>query len=303
MKFVPKIVKFLVHEARVRAGQVKVGVNPHGAVVYEGPSRLDPTKWVVVVVTGLGARASSNVKTGRMVQTWILLRDRHPAEAVKAGPSAVRGNCGTCAFAARCYVRPDGPASVWKAYQGKAEVYLRGGVRPVVKQFRPYRRLSPYAAGLLTGGRPVRLGSYGDPGAVPVQVWKDLLAGAKVAGTTRWTGYTHAWDVLPAEEGWESLLMASVETPGTYAKAVARGFRTFRVILNTEDRFREEVLCPASKEAGFKTTCAACGLCNGRKANDSRRNIAIVLHGSVPTVRAMRRIIEDLLAKEAFVLA
>jgi hypothetical protein len=39
-------------------------------------------------------------------------------------------------------------------------------------------------------------------------------------------------------------------------------------------------MCPASDEAGHKTQCAKCLLCNGARAMDARKNITIVVHGS-----------------------
>ena len=39
----------------------------------------------------------------------------------------------------------------------------------------------------------------------------------------------------------------------------------------------KEILCPASKEAGYRTTCDSCKLCSG--SNISAKSIAIVAHG------------------------
>ena len=58
--------------------------------------------------------------------------------------------------------------------------------------------------------------------------------------------------------------------------AATANSRSFRVIKSIDDVRTDEIICPASKEAGFKTTCAQCGLCAGvvKKA----KNIAIVIH-------------------------
>jgi hypothetical protein len=40
----------------------------------------------------------------------------------------------------------------------------------------------------------------------------------------------------------------------------------------------KEILCPASKEAGYKTSCDKCGLCAG--ASIAAKSIAIVAHGN-----------------------
>ena len=59
-----------------------------------------------------------------------------------------------------------------------------------------------------------------------------------------------------------------------------KGHRTFRVIDKIESLITgKEILCPASKEAGYKTQCITCGLCAGTSTN-SHKSIAIVAHGA-----------------------
>tara|TARA_R110000824_G_scaffold346368_1_gene533165 strand:+ start:3006 stop:3233 length:228 start_codon:yes stop_codon:yes gene_type:complete len=75
--------------------------------------------------------------------------------------------------------------------------------------------------------------------------------------------------------------MASVHTQAERLEAKGRGYRTFRIITAVGDHGlgRDEILCPASKEAGARTTCEKCNLCDGRKGdNDKRRDVAIVAH-------------------------
>ena len=63
--------------------------NPLGFVLFEGPSQLDGLPVVVIATL-----KTSNVKTGNMVQTWILRQDLNPVEASKIGADAsVCGNC------------------------------------------------------------------------------------------------------------------------------------------------------------------------------------------------------------------
>jgi len=90
-------------------------------------------------------------------------------------------------------------------------------------------------------GRTVRLGAYGDPAAVPFQVWQALLAYAAA-----WTGYTHQWRRAPELAAY---CMASVDTPGERAEARFLGFRTFRVRAAGQAVETREVVCPASAEA------------------------------------------------------
>lgn len=239
---------------------------PNGAVIFEGDSLLDGSP-IVVVATGLRG-TSANEKTGDMVQTWILRRDMSPMDAVKSGADA--GICGDCkhrgvrtddlaawAKPRTCYVTViQAPRSVYAAYQ-------RG----------TYPRMTAAAVASLIGSRPVRLGSYGDPAAVPFEVWSVLVSGAKSH-----TGYTHQWRQCDARL--RGLCMASVDTPAEYETARASGWRTFRVRAPFEPTMTREIICPASHERPL-TTCEQCGLCSGSNgSNDRRATIAIIAHGS-----------------------
>jgi hypothetical protein len=129
----------------------------------------------------------------------------------------------------------------------------------------------------LFANRMVRLGSYGDPAAVPAWVWEAVTS--RAAG---WTGYTHQWRRVGAE--FSAWCMASCDTEQDRADAKARGYRTFRVrSADAPLMDAREIKCPASAEAGFKTTCAACKACGGLGAK-AKVDIAIVAHGS--TARA-----------------
>ena len=137
---------------------------PNGAVLYRGKSLLDGSP-IVVVVTGL-AKASANSKTGDMLQTWIIREDMTPQEAVKTGAdSAICGDCplrGVNGKDRGCYVTVhQAPLSVYKAFH-------KGN----------YPELSLNEIREAGAGRMVRLGSYGDPAAVPVSIWKMLTSNA-----------------------------------------------------------------------------------------------------------------------------
>ena len=66
---------------RARFGTVKA--MPLGIVLYEGPSMLDGAP-IVAIATGIKSRAG-NVKTGDMVQVFILRQDMSPNEAQRKG--------------------------------------------------------------------------------------------------------------------------------------------------------------------------------------------------------------------------
>jgi len=113
--------------------------------------------------------------------------------------------------------------------------------------------------------RFVRIGTYGDPAAVPGIVWTQLLEDA-----TTWTAYTHQKPWRP------DIAMQSADTHIEAKQHWAESRRTFRVIQNVDDLDkRNEILCPASKEAGRRVQCAACKLCKGSL---KAKSIAIVLH-------------------------
>jgi hypothetical protein len=123
--------------------------------------------------------------------------------------------------------------------------------------------------------RKVRLGTYGDPAAVPAWVWEGLLHTA--AGHT---GYTHQWASGKADHV-KRWCMASVDTLGEMVRAQAEGWRTFRVTApDTIGAFAREAPCPASEEQGKRLTCETCMACSG--GEDSKKaSMVIMVHGSL----------------------
>lgn len=245
---------------------------PNGAVIYRGPSLLDDQP-IIAVVTGL-TRPSANPKTGPMLQTWILAENVAPHVAIKTGEDA--SICGACPMRGewdsqaahwtqtrQCYVRThNAPLAVWKAYK-----------RGVYPQPLLLADLTD-----LTAGQAVRLGAYGDPLAVPLEVWYALTTRA-----SSWTGYTHQWWSIEharhATMAWSRLLMASVESRLDGLAAAKLGWRYFRVISGRLDyTWLDEVHCPASKESGHKSTCAQCKLCMGTHIGGEVPSIVINQH-------------------------
>jgi hypothetical protein len=233
----------------------------NGAIVWSGNSRIDGSP-IMAIVTGLRT-ASANPKTGDMLQTWILRSDMHPQDAIKAGSDY--GICGSCIHRAdpvsgvrTCYVLPFAFNSVYDGF--KRGIYPR--VAPAT--LRPY-----------ISGRPIRFGSYGDPAAIPPRVWRSLRQGASGS-----TGYTHQWRRPGLDDG-KDLFMASCDDERDRADASAAGWRTFTVVPVDAPVPPGDVRCPASEEAGKKTTCSNCKLCSGSMADRAHppRSIAINAHG------------------------
>lgn len=234
-----------------------------GCLVYAGPSLLtgDP---IVAILTGLEG-GSMNPKTGPMVQAWVLRPDVAPQEAKRQNlDDAICGDCalrGEGGHGAACYVAPWlGPTNVYRSYR-------KGTYLPTT--------WAETAA--LVEGRAVRLAAYGDPAAVPVEIWRAVLRSA--AG---WVGYTHQW--RRCDPRLKTILMASVDSVDEYLAAKFGGWRTFRIrgkrdplVFTSRDRAQLEFACPASDEGGHRTTCERCQLCRG--TSSPARDVAIIAHG------------------------
>ena len=127
---------------------------------------------------------------------------------------------------------------------------------------------------LFRGAFPVRIGSYGDPTAVPVEVWRGVLE-----HQVCWTGYTSQWRREEYQE-YKDFLMASVSDPVEMQEAHQLGWRTFRIGRKNEPLIAGvEIICPATPEGGFRTQCDSCNLCMGR-ARSGAKSIVTAPHGT-----------------------
>lgn len=223
------------------------------AIIYNGPSLLDG-KPIVVIAT----YSNRNTKTGKVVQTYILRSDINPLEASKTGQDF--SICGNCPM--RGEVTTDPKRKIAKGR--KCYVNLGQGVLIVFKSYKRgvYKEGDPRTMGR---DRFVRVGTYGDPAAVPSHVWDELLAECET-----WTAYTHQKPWRP------DIAMQSADSYDEAKAHWAEGRRTFRVIVDLGDIDKsKETLCPASKEAGRRVQCTACKLCKG---SSLAKSIAIVEH-------------------------
>lgn len=225
-----------------------------GAVIHRGPSQLDGAPIIVVAVW-----ASTNRKTGDMLQTYIMRSDLPPLEANKLGEDY--SICGNCALRGTptldptkkqaedrpCYVvLGQGPTVVWKG--------LQRGIYP--DKTKPHERRA------LGRGRMVRIGTYGDGAAVDMCVWDDLLFEAEGHNA-----YSH-------NGGDPRIYMQSADTLPQAQAAWSSGFRTFRVVHDTSHLQPNEILCPSSRGV----QCVDCRLCGGTQVK--AKSIAIVVHGN-----------------------
>lgn len=227
-------------------------------IIWEGKSELDGSP-IVAIATG-GDRPSKNVKTGSMVQIWILRSDMDPIQASRRKlDGAICGDCPQRrSLGGACYVTlHQAPLSVYRAYKAGAHK------KATERELRALREM------------PLRLGAYGDPCAVPFHVWESLLA----QGCRKWTGYTHQWRD-PRFEAFRGIVMASCDNESEAREARARGWRFFVVTAETPN-VEGAIQCLSDAQG---ITCEACGICDGTRADSRSGNaasVAIQVHGAL----------------------
>lgn len=242
-------------------------MRPNGFVLYSGPSQIDGRP-IVAIVTGT-RDGSANRKTGAMWQVWILSQAAKPTAAFAMGEDT--SVCGTCYHRGErtesgetlrprtCYVNlGQGPNSVYAAWERgrypSMEEYLENPVNP-------------------TAAHGCRFGAYGDPYAVPLEVWRAFRARFSFDVQT---AYSHQWRIAPRE--YAEFCMASADTEREVAAANAAGWRAFYVAPHGGGSVRGAVHCPSDPAGTVHISCAECGQCNGT-AGRYRRNVYIGAHG------------------------
>ena len=240
---------------------------------------------------------SSNKKTGDEVQTWILYKHEAPHRAIDSGKD--KAICGDCKHRGQtldldnaiiysndltnpkkkallkriedkkekglnsininrtCYVATfQAPLSIYKSW-------LKGN----------YETLTPKQVQKRLAYKKVRLGSYGDPIHIPLNILDVILK--HTLGTT---GYTHQWKNKEYIK-YSKYLMASVETIKEKIQANSLNYRTFRVRQGTET-IKGEVGCLSDRKArGTKklVNCVDCMMCSGLTSK-VKLNISIIQH-------------------------
>lgn len=230
-------------------------------IIWRGQSKATGASIAVHLTNVSGVqRATKNPKIGDMAQAWILPASQDPHTSTKTGLD--KSVCFSCKHRkatatdegeASCYVDTHrAPLAIYKSAQGSRTVHV-ATVRENLQKI------------------PLRIGAYGDPAAVPMHIWNTLLS--YVPGHT---SYTQQWKSQPYLK---RLAMASTTTPADTREAWRKGWRTFRTKAVNEPVLQGEVVCPASKESGHRTTCSECLLCNGKvNRDDQRKSIVINRH-------------------------
>ena len=191
--------------------------------IYDGVSQLDKRSRIICVMSNCETNTADwNVKTGDMIQTYIIMRDVHPQVAIDQLLDGCI--CGNCTHRKRrkrhtrtakvkdvrtCYVNiGKGTAAVWESFQ-------KGNI-PIVS--------STVAATIqVVAGKKLRMGTYGDPVAVPFPIWGDMLR-----YELGHTGYTHQWR-MPIAKPFRGVLQASCDSYIDRWEAKEAGWGTFLV--------------------------------------------------------------------------
>lgn len=241
--------------------------------IYTGPSMIDGAPIVV-----LATLDSKNVKTGAMIQTFIMRSDIEPHIAAKTGEdSSVCGNCPRRHFlGGDCYVHPHQAAlSAWRHWerQGKPQANALAACLAMESSARDHG---------------LRMGSYGDPAAVPFHVWQ-ILIDSLCPKTI--TGYTHRWQDSLGNDAGEHMawcrdnLMASCDNASEAALARSKGWRYFLAIPAGTAIPAKTVECLSDK---LDKTCEDCGMCNGNQGRLGRISVFIKEHGVLSSAKARR---------------
>jgi hypothetical protein len=222
-----------------------------GYLLYHGPSEIDGAP-IICVATGF-ARKSKNKKTGPVISTWILRTNDSPLNCHKKGEDySICGNCKNRKWSS-CYVNLiQSPHQIWKSFN-------RGIYNPV-----PSLRVFE--------DKVVRLGAYGDPSSLPIEVIQNITKYA--AG---FVGYSHSWKSNWVNPELKNYCMASVDCEDEANIAIAMGWKPF--LVRTKQELPQGFFaCPAAKESGQKSSCEKCQACSGLKSK-ARRNPSIIVHG------------------------
>ncbi len=239
-------------------------------VIYHGPSMLDGAPIVVLASVG-----SSNVKTGAMVQTWILRADMNPSQA--SSESADSSVCGSCprrhSLGGDCYVQiVHAPRSVYSLWERSGKPGSNWADETQILRLQKDARDSG-----------LRLGSYGDPAAVPFQVWQDLI---DALAPRMIVGYTHQWQTLSTDgifgghAAWfRDHVMASCDSVEEAELARSLGWRFFLATDSQDPGIERAIQCPATREEN-PLTCRTCGICSGSGKGAAKASVFLVEHGT-----------------------
>lgn len=226
----------------------------------------------VVHVFSYGRTLNDKIEADKkrvIVQTLTFSRKQYEMilegneRGMKAFYSKADTNCLDCPFNefGKCYTHK---YNQYTGFVSMLKSIVRGyGAFDNIPEFNAFTHRSIVQK---SAGKYVRFGTYGEPSLHPIELIVDIIDVAK-----NHTGYTHQWSKRP-ELG--SFFMASTHTAEEEKTARSTGYRSF---IATDKAIDGAVNCPASAEAGYKSTCSKCGLCSGMEGKGNK-SIYIMLH-------------------------
>lgn len=234
-----------------------------GFVLWRGLSPFDGEP--IVAIATLKTR---NGKTGNMVQIWILHDDQNPVAALHANTNgSICGDCplqgvddGNGKLTGRaCYVNVgQAPNQIHKAY--------------AAGRYADYDRSRHE---FIFHGRKVRLGAYGDPAMLPIDLVEYLCTVADGH-----TGYSHQLLGMKDRElanRYAKWLMISCHNPAQHREARRRGWRAFTIVHEKhaeQGRLPDDAVeCPNYTHG---VTCEQCMLCQG--TSKSAKSVYVIGH-------------------------
>lgn len=228
------------------------------------------------IIHSIDFKKSENKKLGagsRVVQTYHFSVDQ--VLAVDLSHDEV--NCMDCPYS---FNQNGGKSGGCYTHKGFQRLGLYAKLRSLNKMLKD-KEIQPFDVNILLNYVTIfakskvdllRFGAYGEPVLLPIEAVELMISKFREkSGKTFWTGYTHQWHKDEYQE-YSKYFMASVHNKFEEAIALDKGFKFFGVGYETEG-----INCPASKEAGKKTTCSVCKLCSGTKGK-SNKSIYIAKH-------------------------
>ena len=239
-------------------------------IAWEGASLIDGSP-IVLILTGF-IHHSSNKKSGRILQSWIIQQNILPTEAAKHGRD--KANCGDCPLKlsniGSCYVNLLPLNNIYRKHRAGGYQKLSKHEIEIIKRYRYPIRIGSYGETALQEGFPPQATANpkGDPTAIPFHIWEPIIS-----ASGKYTGYTHLWR-NQSNYIWRKYLMASVENKSDARLAQSLGWRTFRVIAPNAPLIQNEILCRHTEDD--RSVCENCLLCDGAS---SKPNVADRVNG------------------------
>jgi hypothetical protein len=179
-------------------------------------------------------------------------------------------NCFDCPFSSNAN------AGIGKCYTHKVMQYsgFVSMLKSIVIEFDNIKNVPTFNSDIeaklikMSRDRYVRFGTYGEPTMHPIDIVASMANVSK-----SWTGYTHQY---VRNKTYNKYFMASTHNE-LQAKTANDKFE-FRSFIAVKDNNKGlGVICPASKEANFKSNCSACGLCSG-SLGKGKKDVVILQH-------------------------